>query len=122
MVGDPDRIEQVIENLVANALRHTPDGGTIEVGAEVVDDSIRLSVVDSGEGIPLEHVPHVFDRFYKVDQARANGATGSGLGLSIARAIVERHTGTIGVTSAPGRTAFTIELPQDPSGTKRREG
>jgi signal transduction histidine kinase len=122
MVGDPDRIEQVIENLVANALRHTPDGGTIEVGAEVVEDSIRLSVVDSGEGIPLEHVPHIFDRFYKVDQARANGATGSGLGLSIARAIVERHTGTIGVTSAPGRTAFTIELPQDPSGTERREG
>ncbi|MET0215590.1 MAG: HAMP domain-containing sensor histidine kinase [Vicinamibacterales bacterium] len=122
MVGDPDRIEQVIENLVANALRHTPDGGTIEVGAEVVDDSIRLSVVDSGEGIPPEHVPHVFDRFYKVDQARANGATGSGLGLSIARAIVERHTGTIGVISAPGRTAFTIELPQDSSGTERREG
>jgi signal transduction histidine kinase len=122
MVGDPDRIEQVIENLVANALRHTPDGGTIEVGAAVVGDSIRLSVVDSGEGIPPEHVPHVFDRFYKVDQARANGATGSGLGLSIAKAIVERHAGTIRVTSASGRTAFTIQLPQDSNGSERREG
>jgi signal transduction histidine kinase len=122
MIGDPDRIEQVIENLVANALRHTPDGGSIEVYAETVGDSIGLSVVDSGEGIPPEHVPHVFNRFYKVDQARANGATGSGLGLSIAKAIIERHAGTIDVTSAPGRTAFTIRLPQDSNGTDRREG
>jgi signal transduction histidine kinase len=122
IVGDPDRIEQVIENLVANALRHTPDGGTIEVRAEAIDNSICLSVTDTGEGIPPEHVPHVFDRFYKVDQARANGATGSGLGLSITKAIVERHHGTIRVTSAPGRTAFTIQLPQESHGAGPQEG
>jgi two-component system OmpR family sensor kinase len=122
VVGDPDRIEQVIENLVANALRHTPDGGTVEVRAEAVGDSICLSVSDTGEGIPAEHVPHVFERFYKVDQARANGATRSGLGLSIAKAIVERHNGTIRVTSRPGRTAFTVQLPQESSGTERRGG
>lgn len=108
--ADPDRVEQVVENLVANALRHTPDGGTVELRATVEGDSLVLSVVDSGEGIPAEHVPYVFDRFYKVDTARANGS-GSGLGLSIAKAIVDHHGGTIHLTSVPGRTAFTIRLP-----------
>ena len=72
-----------------------------------------LSVIDAGEGIPPDHVPHVFDRFYKVETARANGNGGSGLGLSIAKAIVERHRGTIQVTSAPGHTVFTVILPQE---------
>ena len=69
MVGDPDRIEQVIDNLVANALRHTPPGGTVEVRAAAIQGSAVLSVADSGEGIAAEHVPHVFDRFYNVDSA-----------------------------------------------------
>jgi len=111
VVADPDRIEQVIENLVANALRHTPVGGTIELNAAADGDSIALSVVDSGDGIAAEHLPYVFDRFYKVDSSRAQDSAGSGLGLSIAKAIVERHGGSIQVTSAPGRTAFTIVLP-----------
>ena len=67
---------------------------------------------DSGEGIPPAHLPHVFDRFYKADAARAGGAGGSGLGLSIVKAIVERHGGTIAVESRPGRTAFAIVLPR----------
>jgi signal transduction histidine kinase len=110
--ADPDRIEQVIENLVANALRHTPDGGTIELGATADDEETRLTVADSGTGIPAEHVAHVFDRFYKVDVARAKQAEGSGLGLSIAKAIVDRHGGRIAVESRPGRTVFEIALPQ----------
>jgi signal transduction histidine kinase len=112
VVADPDRLEQVIENLVANALRHTPSGGTIELCARTESDAVIVSVVDSGEGIAAEHLPHVFDRFYKVDAARTTDAAGSGLGLSLAKAIVERHHGSIRVASAPGRTAFTVTLPQ----------
>jgi two-component system OmpR family sensor kinase len=74
--------------------------------------SVVLAVADSGSGIAAEHVPHVFERFYKVDGARTNGPGGSGLGLSIAKAIVDSHGGTIGVESAPGRTVFTIVLPR----------
>ena len=119
IVGDPDRLEQVIENLVANALHHTPDGGRVELTAAADAAAVRLSVIDSGEGIAPEHVAHVFDRFYKVDASRANGAGGSGLGLSIARAIVERHGGTIDVASRPGRTEFRIVLPADRHSTSK---
>ena len=112
VVADPDRIEQAIENLVANALRHTPSGGTITLSATQKDGVAALSVSDSGSGIAPEHLPHVFERFYKVDASRAAESTGSGLGLSITKAIIERHGGTIGVTSQPGRTTFSILLPQ----------
>ena len=113
VVGDPDRLEQVVDNLVANALRHTPTGGRVDLSATADAGAVHLSVVDSGEGIAPEHVPHVFDRFYKVDAARTNGSAGSGLGLSIAKAIVERHGGTVDVNSRPGRTEFRIVLPAD---------
>jgi signal transduction histidine kinase len=109
--ADPDRLDQAISNLVANALRHTPAGGTIALDARVEGDAYLISVTDSGAGIAADHLPHVFDRFYKVDPARAAGAGGSGLGLSIVKAIVERHAGTIAVTSRPGRTAFVMTLP-----------
>ena len=115
ILGDPDRLAQVVENLVANALRHTPDGGTIELGARTADHAVVLTVTDSGVGIAPEHVPHVFDRFYKVDAARTHGESGSGLGLSIVKAIIDAHHGTIAVSSEPGRTVFTIELPRDQS-------
>ena len=115
IVADPDRIEQVVENLVTNAVRHTPESGRIELRAAIADASAVLSVADSGDGIAPEHLPYVFDRFYKVDPARAAGGAGSGLGLSIARAIVVRHGGTIAVASAPGSTIFTISLPQTSS-------
>jgi two-component system, OmpR family, sensor kinase len=114
IVADPDRIEQVVENLVTNAVRHTPESGRIELRAAITDASAVLSVADSGDGIAPEHLPYVFDRFYKVDPARAAGGAGSGLGLSIVRAIVVRHGGTIAVASAPGSTTFTISLPQSP--------
>jgi len=115
VTGDPDRLEQALQNLVSNALRHTPAGGTIDVQARMDQAQLLLSVTDSGSGIGAEHLEHVFDRFYKIDPARVagtNGASGSGLGLSIVKAIVERHGGTIGVTSVPGRTEFRISLPQ----------
>jgi signal transduction histidine kinase len=121
IVGDPDRLEQVIENLFANGLRHTPDGGRMELAAELERDTVMLSVSDSGAGVPAEHVPHVFDRFYKVDSAGVNVSEGSGLGLSIAKAIVERHGGRITVTSQPGRTVFAIVLPQDDAGGDSRD-
>ena len=113
VVADPDRLEQVVENLVANALRHTPSSGTIDLCARIDGDAVIVSVIDSGEGIASAHLPHLFERFYKVDGARTNNsAAGSGLGLSIAKAIVERHHGSIRAASVPGRTAFIVTLPQ----------
>ena len=112
VVADPDRVEQAIENLVGNALRHTPSGGTITLSATQADGTATLSVSDSGGGIAPEHLPHVFERFYKADASRAGESTGSGLGLSITKAIIERHGGAISVTSEAGRTTFTIVLPQ----------
>ena len=112
VVADPDRIEQAIENLVGNALRHTPAGGTITLRATQGRGVATLSVSDTGGGIAPEHLPHVFERFYKADTSRAAESTGSGLGLSITKAIVERHGGKIDVTSQPGETTFTIALPQ----------
>ena len=106
--GDPDRLEQALQNLAANALRHTPDAGTIALAAESTGDRIRLTVRDSGPGIPPEHLPLIFDRFYKADAAR-RAASGSGLGLSIVKAIVERHGGTITARNDDG-AVFEITL------------
>ena len=121
LVGDPYRLEQVVENLVANAIRHTPDGGCIELRAEARDDTAILTVTDNGPGIAQEHLPHIFDRFYKVDAARASGASGSGLGLSIARAIIAWHGGSIDVESRPGLTRFAVRLPQTSAADPERD-
>jgi signal transduction histidine kinase len=122
VTADPDRIEQAVENLFANALRHTSASGQgfIELSARAEGESIVLAVVDSGPGIAPEHLPYVFDRFYKADAARANNSDGSGLGLSITKAIVQRHGGSIHVESVPGRTAFTIVLPDQQTGLGAR--
>ena len=111
--GDPDRLEQVVDNLVGNAIRHAQDRGHVELRGQLTrQGAAEIAVSDDGDGIAAEHLPHIFDRFYKVDSARASGTAGSGLGLSIARAIVERHGGTITVESRRGRTVFTVCLPQ----------
>jgi signal transduction histidine kinase len=115
IVADPDRIEQVIENLFSNALRHVPDGGAIALAAAREADAYVLTVSDSGSGISAQHLPWVFERFYKVDGSRSRG-DGSGLGLSISKAIIERHGGRIDVTSRPGQTVFTIRLPFEATG------
>jgi signal transduction histidine kinase len=114
LVGDRMRLEQALQNLAANALRHTPPSGTVQLTAERSDDGVTIRVRDSGEGIDAEHLPHLFDRFYKADTSRAESGdgTGSGLGLSIVKAIVERHDGRITVASTPGSgTVFEILLP-----------
>jgi two-component system sensor histidine kinase BaeS len=113
--GDPKRLEQAIQNLAANAVRHTPDGGTIRLAAEPVPGGVSLSVEDSGSGIPAEHLPRIFDRFYKVDVSRTGTAlpSGSGLGLSIVQAIVRRHGGSIQARNGShGGARFDILLPR----------
>ena len=110
--GDGRRLEQVLQNLVANAVRHTPDGGRVAVTASRVSDGVRLRVEDTGPGIPPEHLPLVFDRFYKADQARLSASAGSGLGLSIVKAIVERHGGRVSASAGTGGGArFDVVLP-----------
>lgn len=116
--GDPARLEQALQNLVANALRHTPAGGQITLVAERAGERVRLIVRDSGTGIPEEHLPRIFDRFYKADASRTDpySKAGSGLGLSIVKAIVERHGGTVAAANVPGGGAqFEITLPTHPT-------
>ncbi|ODS59079.1 MAG: hypothetical protein ABS36_02750 [Acidobacteria bacterium SCN 69-37] len=113
--GDPYRLEQVLQNLVANAIRHTPPGGQVTVAATVDGDSCVLTVEDTGPGIADEHLERVFDRFYKADESRTGTEvpSGSGLGLSIVQAIVHRHGGTITASNASsGGARFAIRLPR----------
>ena len=111
VAGDANRLEQALQNLAANALRHTPSGGTITLSAERAGTQLRIRVEDTGPGIAPEYLPVVFDRFYKADNSRTSG--GSGLGLSIVKAIVERHGGTVTVRNGPG-ALFEILLPATP--------
>lgn len=109
---DPDRITQVLDNLLSNALRYVPPNGRIYLGGRRKDSQVQIIVQDSGSGIAPEDLPHIFDRFYRVDKARKRDQGGSGLGLAIARSIVEAHQGRIWAESEPGKgTRFTIELP-----------
>ena len=111
---DPDRIGQVLGNLLDNALRHTPPGGTVTVTSRQADkDRVQITVADTGDGIAPDHLDHLFDRFYRADTARDRESGGSGIGLTIARALVEAHHGRIRAhTDGPGRGAsFTLELP-----------
>jgi two-component system, OmpR family, sensor histidine kinase BaeS len=112
---DPERMGQVLGNLLDNALRHTPTGGTVIMSATTLDGTggVELSVADSGEGIPAEHLAHVFERFYRVDTARDRAHGGSGIGLAIAKALVEAHGGRLSATS-PGTgqgSTFRVLLP-----------
>jgi signal transduction histidine kinase len=114
ILGDAGRLEQALQNLAANAIRHTPAEGTVRLSASPNESGVHVTVRDTGPGIPPEHLPHVFDRFYKVDASRAGTAvpSGSGLGLSIVRAIIERHGGTVTALNAPdGGAMFELELP-----------
>jgi signal transduction histidine kinase len=113
---DPERMGQVLGNLLDNALRHTPAGGTVTLSATGLrkTGAVALSVSDTGDGIPSEHLPHVFERFYRVDTARDRAHGGSGIGLAIAKALVEAHGGRLTATSpGPGQgSTFRILLPR----------
>jgi signal transduction histidine kinase len=112
LYGDADRLEQVLTNLVGNALRHTAAGGTVALRAVPADDRVLLSVSDTGAGIAPEALPFVFDRFWRGDKART-GSANSGLGLAISRQLAQSHGGTIRVESELGQgTTFTIDLPR----------
>ncbi len=111
VVGDTDRLRQVIGNLVSNALRYTPAGGSVTLRSWERGRQVRVAVSDTGPGIASKDLPHVFDRFYRADAARDRASGGSGLGLAIARALVEAHGGQIQVESTVGEgTTFTIIL------------
>jgi two-component system, OmpR family, phosphate regulon sensor histidine kinase PhoR len=110
--ADPDALRQVFTNLFDNALRHTPAGGAIRVAAELSSDGVTVSVTDSGNGIPAEHLPRIFERFYRVDQGRARHQGGTGLGLAIVKHLVEAHGGRVEAESALGRgTTIRLHLP-----------
>jgi histidine kinase len=112
--ADPDRVQQVLLNLIGNAIQYTPAAGRIMVSAQSRAGALEVRVADTGIGIALEHLPHVFERFYRVDRSRARAGGGSGLGLTIARHIIEAHGGRIWAESpGPGlgsTFAFTLPL------------
>jgi two-component system sensor histidine kinase BaeS len=108
--ADPARLRQALGNLVSNAIRHTPAGGSVSV---TVHGDATFTVTDTGSGIAAEHVPHIFDRFYRADPSRSRATGGSGLGLAITKHLVDAHGGTLDVTSTPGKgSTFTIRLPR----------
>ncbi|HEY2421953.1 MAG TPA: ATP-binding protein [Neobacillus sp.] len=110
---DPDRIEQVLTNLIDNAIRHTPTGGSVQLRVSPDDKGILVEVTDSGSGIPEEDLPFVFERFYKADKARTRGRAGTGLGLAIVKNIIDAHRGHISVQSKLGQgTTFSFLLPR----------
>ena len=121
--GDPDRLRQVLANLVDNAVRHTaPDGG-ITVSVERVGSEAQLIVADTGAGIEPRHLPRIFDRFYRADPARGRATGGSGLGLTIVKHVVEAHGGRVSAESEVGRgSRFVVTLPAEPSWAGDVEG
>lgn len=113
---DPDALRQILTNLYDNSLRHTPRGGTITVWAAPAGEGVVLEVRDTGSGIGAEHIPRIFERFYRADPARSRDQGGTGLGLSIVKHLVEAHSGRVDAESAPGKgTTIRIVLPPPPS-------
>ena len=118
-VFDHDKLEKIVSNLLSNAFKFTPDGGTITVTLSINppprnEGFARITVTNTGEGIPEEHIPHIFDRFYQVEDLTSRRYQGTGIGLALARELVELHHGTITVNSTPGKiTKFTCDLPID---------
>jgi two-component system, OmpR family, sensor kinase len=112
--GDEHRLHQVLANLMSNAAKHTPEGTTVTVTLTIGEDppAVRVSVTDSGPGIPEELQPALFERFVRGDSARSNAGTSTGLGLAIVQAVTTAHGGSVSVTSRPGHTSFVITLPR----------
>ncbi len=122
--ADPERVLQILANFLSNSLRYTPAGGLVTLAVESEDSIVRFRVTDSGIGISPEHLPHIFERFYRVDTSRSRADGGAGIGLAVAKALAEALGGRISAASAgPGRgSTFTLELPRSgPGGTVARE-
>ena len=116
---DTDKMTQVIDNILNNAIKYSPDGGKITVSMKTTDDQMILSISDQGLGIPKQDLPKIFDRFYRVDQARSRAQGGTGLGLAIAKEIIKQHKGFIWAKSEYGKgSTFTIVLPYDKDAVK----
>ena len=116
---DTDKMTQVIDNILNNAIKYSPDGGKIKVTMKTTDDQMILSISDQGLGIPKQDLPRIFDRFYRVDRARSRAQGGTGLGLSIAKEIIKQHKGFIWAKSIYGKgSTFTIVLPYDKDAVK----
>lgn len=116
IAADPERLKQILSNLLRNAILYTPIGGRVHLSAARQGDAVALTVSDDGPGIPPEHLPHIFERFYRADHSRARATGGSGLGLAIARALCEMQGGRIQVASQIGQgTTFVVSLPVTPS-------
>ena len=116
---DTDKMTQVIDNIINNAIKYSPDGGKITVTMKTTDDQMILSISDQGLGIPKQDLPRIFDRFYRVDRARSRAQGGTGLGLAIAKEIIKQHKGFIWAKSEYGKgSTFTIVLPYDKDAVK----
>ena len=116
---DTDKMTQVIDNILNNAIKYSPDGGKITVSMKTTDDQMILSISDQGLGIPKQDLPRIFDRFYRVDRARSRAQGGTGLGLAIAKEIIKQHNGFIWAKSEYGKgSTFTIVLPYDKDAVK----
>ena len=116
---DTDKMTQVIDNILNNAIKYSPDGGKITVTMKTTDDQMILSISDQGLGIPKQDLPRIFDRFYRVDRARSRAQGGTGLGLAIAKEIIKQHNGFIWAKSIYGKgSTFTIVLPYDKDAVK----
>jgi signal transduction histidine kinase len=112
--GDPIKLNQILYNLMDNAMKYTPDEGTVTVTLRREDDAIVWRVRDNGVGIPEEDLDHIFDRFYRVDKARSRETGGTGLGLSIVKQLVTMHGGTISVESEAGKgSEFVVSFPRE---------
>jgi signal transduction histidine kinase len=110
--GDEQRLGELLLILMDNSIKYTDTGGHVDVNVDRSDGRVQVAVSDNGVGIPQESLPHVFDRFYRVDKARSREIGGSGLGLAIARWIAEKHDGRIDIASEPGKgTKVTVDLP-----------
>jgi signal transduction histidine kinase len=115
LLGDRTRLDQLVSNLIENALHYTPAGGRVEIGLARQEHEVVLRVSDTGVGIEEQHLPRIFERFYRVDKARSRNSGGTGLGLAIVKSVAEAHGGHVAVSSAPGQgTTFTVWLPMVP--------
>jgi signal transduction histidine kinase len=121
-LADRNRVHQVLFNLLDNAVRFTPEGGHVEVSASRHNGAVEVRVSDTGVGIPERHLPMLFERFYRVDTARSRNDGGTGIGLAIARSVIEAHGGRIWAESTPGEgSVFAFELPVARTNEEKKE-